>query len=178
MLLPLAEIQFAADIPPQQRLVTYAAKWDSGSAADLATQPKCPADVDAALAERIGTAARGAFGATGCRHYARVDLRVDADQNIFILEVNGNPDIGPQAGFARARRGGNALRRVCRPPGAARGGRAVGQTGGNRGSCGPAFHCDLRARGAKRAGTVPNLRSLRSKRGPSPLPQTVLSPGS
>jgi D-alanine-D-alanine ligase len=103
-LLPLAEIQFDLSTPPTEHLVTYAAKWAAGSAADLATQPRCPADVSAALAERIGAAALGAFQATGCRDYARVDLRVDQDDNVYILEVNGNPDIGPDAGFARALR--------------------------------------------------------------------------
>ncbi len=103
-LLPLAEIEFDRSAPQTERLVTYAAKWDSGSAADLATRPRCPADVSAALAERIGAAALGAFRATGCRDYARVDLRVDQDENVFILEVNGNPDIGLSAGFARALR--------------------------------------------------------------------------
>ncbi len=101
-LLPLAEIQFDRGTPPTEHLVTYAAKWASGSAADLATRPRCPAEVDSQLAERIGAAALGAFRSTGCRDYARVDLRVDQNDNVFILEVNGNPDIGPPAGFARA----------------------------------------------------------------------------
>ncbi len=47
-----------------------------------------------------------AFDVTGCRDYARVDLRVADDGGIYILEINGNPDIGPSAGFAQ-----NAARR-------------------------------------------------------------------
>ncbi len=39
-LLPLAEIEFAATLLPRERLVSYAAKWDAGSAADLATAPR------------------------------------------------------------------------------------------------------------------------------------------
>ena len=42
-----------------------------------------------------------AFRLTGCRQYARVDLRVDAAGRPYILEVNGNPDINPTAGLAR-----------------------------------------------------------------------------
>ncbi|HEX4144578.1 MAG TPA: hypothetical protein VHY91_13810 [Pirellulales bacterium] len=101
-LLPLAEIEFAAALSPQERLVTYAAKWEAGSAADLATAARCPAQVERSLGQRIEQAALAAFEATGCRDYARVDMRVADDESIYILEINGNPDIGPSAGFARA----------------------------------------------------------------------------
>jgi D-alanine-D-alanine ligase len=101
-LLPLAEIEFDPALASHERLVTYEAKWSPGSPADRATAPRCPANVSTELAERLGAAALGAFLATNCRDYARVDLRVDERGEVFILEVNGNPDISPSAGLARA----------------------------------------------------------------------------
>ena len=101
--LPIAEILY--NVPGDSwPILTYAAKWDEGSPEDLASRPRCPADVDPGLAGRLGSLAVDAFRATGCRDYARVDFRLDADGLPMILEVNPNPDIGPKAGWARALR--------------------------------------------------------------------------
>ncbi|MBI3836681.1 MAG: D-alanine--D-alanine ligase [Planctomycetia bacterium] len=101
-LLPLAEIEFSGDGPKGWQIVTYDAKWDAGSIADRATPPRCPARVDQQTHDRISQIALAAFRLTGCRDYARVDLRMDDQGRVYVLEVNGNPDIGPSAGLARA----------------------------------------------------------------------------
>ncbi|HEV2971738.1 MAG TPA: hypothetical protein VGY55_17300 [Pirellulales bacterium] len=100
--LPLAEIEFRTDASSRWPIVTYEGKWSAGSAADRATPVRCPADAKPVLAGSIRAAALTAYQVTGCRDYARVDLRVDRSGNIFILEVNANPDAGPNAGLARA----------------------------------------------------------------------------
>lgn len=104
-LLPLAEIEFLpCDGEQGWQIVSYDAKWAPGSADDRATPARCPARVDAATLERIRQWSIAAFRLTGCRDYARVDMRMDDQGQLFILEVNGNPDIGPTAGFAPALR--------------------------------------------------------------------------
>jgi D-alanine-D-alanine ligase len=103
-LLPLAEIEFAGAGPAGWQIVTYDAKWVAGGEADRATPARCPAQVDTATAKRIGQVAVEAFRIAGCRHYARVDLRMDQAGQLYVLEINANPDIGPTAGFARALR--------------------------------------------------------------------------
>ncbi len=100
--LPLAEIEFKTSGNNRWPIVTYDGKWSTDSEADRATPVLCPANVDESLAEHIRDIALAAFQVTGCRDYARVDLRVDREDNIFILEVNANPDAGPNAGLARA----------------------------------------------------------------------------
>ncbi len=100
--LPVAEIEFKTSADNRWPIVTYDGKWSTDSDADRATPVRCPANVDESLAERIRDAALAAFQITGCRDFARVDLRVDRAGGIFILEVNANPDAGPNAGLARA----------------------------------------------------------------------------
>jgi D-alanine-D-alanine ligase len=100
--LPLAEIDYQL-APGLPCVVTYEAKWVAGSAYDLGTPVKCPAEnVVSDLAVRLRDLAGQTYRALGCRDYARVDIRLNAADEPCILEVNPNPDISPDAGLARA----------------------------------------------------------------------------
>jgi D-alanine-D-alanine ligase len=102
--LPLAEIDFGAFADPLARIVTFAAKWEEDSFEYIHTPVHCPAKVDETTAGRIRDVSRHAWTAIGCRGYARVDIRLDAAGTPYIVEVNCNPDISPDAGFFRAAR--------------------------------------------------------------------------
>ncbi len=100
--LAVAEIAFV-DFPPElPRIVDYEAKWKPGSFAYEHTQRVVPAPLEPALAAEVAQLALRAWHALGCRGYARVDLRTDASGRPFVLEVNPNPDISPDAGFTAA----------------------------------------------------------------------------
>lgn len=99
--LPISEIDFGTMPASHWRLVSYSAKWDAGSAEDLGSQPRCPAEIDDALAARARCLARDAWRAVDGRGYGRVDLRADSADTLYVLEVNPNPDLAPSAGIAR-----------------------------------------------------------------------------
>jgi D-alanine-D-alanine ligase len=100
--LPISEIEFAYADAGSWPIVTYDAKWQPESRDFRATPPRCPADVEPQLAERLSRLATAAYRLLGCRDYARVDFRVREPDQAYILEVNPNPDLSPAAGLANA----------------------------------------------------------------------------
>ncbi len=98
--LPPSEILFQEAGPEYWPIVTYDAKWKPGSRDYEATPPRYPAEVSPRLREKLEALAARAFRVLGCRDYARVDFRVRAVGEPYILEVNPNPDFSPTAGLA------------------------------------------------------------------------------
>lgn len=98
--LPPAEILFAGYAAEKPRIVGYNAKW----AAESEEYTGTPRTFDFGPSEapllnelqRLAVAACELFGASG---YARVDFRVDSAGQPWILEVNCNPCLTPEAGF-------------------------------------------------------------------------------
>ncbi|HJQ21638.1 MAG TPA: ATP-grasp domain-containing protein [Gemmatimonadaceae bacterium] len=102
--LPIAEIDFSAMPKGLWRMVTYRSKWDTGSDEDLGAQPKCPAELPARVATEVRRVAAEAWRLVAGQGYGRVDMRLDETGQPWILEVNSNPDIAPDAGLARMAR--------------------------------------------------------------------------
>ncbi len=102
-ILPPAEIRFVDYPPGKPRIVDYAAKWEPDSFAYTHTPRTFDlAPSDQALADRLRALSRDCWQAFGLRGYARVDFRVDAAGQPWILEINANPCLAPDAGFAAA----------------------------------------------------------------------------
>ena len=100
--LPLHEIDFAKMPPGRPRIVSYAAKWDEAHVDYAGTKPVPLRDVSSQVVAKIDEVARAAWHALGLRDYGRVDLRVDAAGEPFVIDVNPNCDISPDAGVARS----------------------------------------------------------------------------
>jgi len=101
-MLPLHEIDFAAMPADRPRIVSYAAKWDESHIDYAGTKPVPLRDANPTMIAAMEKIAREAWAALGLRDYGRVDLRVDASGKPWVIDINPNCDISPDAGSARA----------------------------------------------------------------------------
>ena len=99
--LPIAEIDFGGMPRGMWRIVSYRSKWETGSDEDLGAKPTCPADLPEDLANELIVIARAAWNVVGGEGYGRADFRIDSSGRPWLLEMNVNPDISPEAGLAR-----------------------------------------------------------------------------
>jgi len=101
--LPLAEIVFVGYDDGRPRIVDYAAKWDDDSFEGKNTVRVFPEwSPGDPLPDALRRSALAGWRVFGLRGHARVDFRVDAAGTPWVLEVNANPCISPDAGFAAA----------------------------------------------------------------------------
>lgn len=102
IILPISEIDFSGLPADYPKIVTYNAKWIEGSEEYKGTKGVCPADLPSEIEKQAKEIAAKAYRIMGCRDYARVDMRLDKNNNLYVIEVNPNPDISDDAGFARS----------------------------------------------------------------------------
>ena len=101
--LPPAEIRFDAYPPGKVRVVGYRSKWEEGTF-EYANTPRTfdfPPQ-DAPLLAQLKELALRCWKIFDLRGYARIDFRVDGEGRPWILEVNANPCLSPDAGFCAA----------------------------------------------------------------------------
>ena len=100
--LPISEINFTGLPEEFPKIVTYDGKWTEGSVYYNYTKPVCPAPLGDRIKKKIEITALASYDALNCRDYARVDIRLSNDGMPYVIEVNPNPDISSDSGFARA----------------------------------------------------------------------------
>lgn len=101
--LPPAEIEFLDVAPDEPRIVGYAAKWVEESAEYAGTPRRFEfAAADSELLRTLSNLSLRCWDTFGLRGWARVDFRVDEHGRPWVLEVNVNPCLSPDAGFAAA----------------------------------------------------------------------------
>ncbi len=101
--LPPAEIEFHGFPLGKPRIVGYRAKWDESSPEYAQTTRRFEFnDADQGLLHHLAELARACWSLFELRGWARIDFRVDEQGQPWILEINANPCLSPDAGFAAA----------------------------------------------------------------------------
>ncbi len=101
-LLPVAEIDFSGFPEGLYPIAGYRSKWDKASFEYHHTPRKFPHDLPRILLTTMKRTALECFGLFMLRDYGRIDIRVDSRGGVHVLEVNANPCLSPDAGFAAA----------------------------------------------------------------------------
>ena len=92
--LPLTELVFDKEkTEPEQRIATQAAKWADDYRKRWGIRTVMARPLSAKAKERIEQVCREAGRALWLRDYARFDLRLTDDDEVWVLEANANPFI-------------------------------------------------------------------------------------
>ncbi len=92
--LPLTEMVFDKEkTRPEERIATQSAKWDEEYRSRRGIRNVFARPLSRAVRERIDVICRTAFRVLWLRDYARLDVRLAPDGEIWFLEANANPFI-------------------------------------------------------------------------------------
>lgn len=76
------------------KIFDFDAKWNQNSVYCKETPYVCPVAINSELNKKIVEITKKTFQSIGCYDYARLDLRIDKQNNPNVLEINLNPSIG------------------------------------------------------------------------------------
>ena len=104
--LPIIELDFSKFPKHLPKIASWEAKWgddgDEKGEQFAGTESIFPTDLPEELAKRIQQVAIDSFQALRLRDYGRIDLRVTANEEIYVIEANPNCYLERKSEFARA----------------------------------------------------------------------------
>ena len=104
--LPIIELDFSKFPKDLPKIASWEAKWgddgDEKGEQFAGTESIFPTDLPEELATRIQQVAIDSFQALRLRDYGRIDIRVTAKEEIYVIEANPNCYLEAKSEFARA----------------------------------------------------------------------------
>jgi D-alanine-D-alanine ligase len=101
--MPPAEIVFVNYESTRPRIIDFNAKWEMDSFEYINTVREFPGNkLSSKLSSNLKEAALACWNLFGLKGYARIDVRTDSYENVFVIEINGNPCIAPDGGYVAA----------------------------------------------------------------------------
>jgi D-alanine-D-alanine ligase len=99
VVLPIIEFDFSELPDDYPKIISYDAKWNPLEEVYHRVHSVCPARIARRTKKAVEDICLKAYRITGCRDYARIDLRLDKKGRPFLLEVNPNPDLTEGVSF-------------------------------------------------------------------------------
>ena len=99
VVLPIIEFDFSELPDDYPKIISYDAKWNPLEEVYHRVHSVCPAKLPRRVEKAVEEICLKAYQITGCRDYARIDLRLDKKGRPFVLEVNPNPDLTEGVSF-------------------------------------------------------------------------------
>jgi D-alanine-D-alanine ligase len=97
--LPIWELCFDKAQTPSKEIYSRRAKWNKEYRKRKGIDSK-PAELSIDLEKKIHSICRKAYKDLNLTGYARIDLRMDKENNIYVIEANPNPNIAMDDEFA------------------------------------------------------------------------------
>jgi D-alanine-D-alanine ligase len=99
---PIRELVFKEVPPDEPKIATYKAKWDEEYRKRWGLQNQFAEGLDPALVKRIEQTCRRIYHLLTIDGYARLDLRLAADNEVYFIEANPNPMLAADEDFAQS----------------------------------------------------------------------------
>ena len=99
---PIRELVFKEVPPDEPKLATYKAKWDEEYRKRWGLQNRFAEGLDPAVVRKIEQTCKRIYRLLTIDGYARLDLRLTANNEIYFIEANPNPILAPDEDFAQS----------------------------------------------------------------------------
>src|SRR5690348_10429346 len=102
--LPVWEMVFGSMPDSLAAIATRKVKWDKKYQGKYGITTRAAEELPQAVQARLDTLSRRIYRALGLTGYARMDFRVTADGQVYVLEANANPNLEAEEDFAESAR--------------------------------------------------------------------------
>jgi D-alanine-D-alanine ligase len=99
---PIRELLFKEVPPDEPKIATYRAKWDEAYRKKWGLENQYAKELDPALEREIVRTCKRIYHLLTIDGYARVDLRVTPQNEIYFIEANPNPHLAADEDFAQS----------------------------------------------------------------------------
>jgi len=99
---PIRELVFREVPPNEPKIATYRAKWDEEYRKRWGLQNQFADGLDPALVAQIEETCKRIYRLLTIDGYARIDLRLTAENKLYFIEANPNPHLAADEDFAQA----------------------------------------------------------------------------